>query len=119
MPKLYFLDTGLRNFFANNFESMPLRNDRGQLLENAVIRQLIERTGLHPEEKIKFWRSKLGAEIDIIYDEKIAFEIKFEPHLFKSSKYRSFSACYPDMPIHLISYSSISSSIPLWEPWLL
>lgn len=119
MPKLYFLDIGLRNFFANNFESMSLRNDRGQLLENAVIRQLIERTGLHPEEKIKFWRSKLGAEIDIIYDENIAFEIKFEPHLYKSSKYRSFSACYPDMPIHLISYSSISSSIPLWEPWLL
>ena len=41
MPKVYFYDTGLRNALVNNFDPLPLRPDRGALIENAVYIQCI------------------------------------------------------------------------------
>jgi len=53
MPKVYFYDTGLRNFLTNNFEPLLNRQDRGEILENAVVRHLAERAGFLTEEKNK------------------------------------------------------------------
>ncbi len=120
MPKVYFYDLGLRNFLVNNFDTLPMRADRGPLLENFVVRQLAERAGFLPEEKLKFWRYRGGAEVDVIYDEKIAFEVKFEANLFKKNKYRQFVANYPMIKLNLVSLSGGSNAdFPIWEPWLL
>lgn len=120
MPKVYFYDLGLRNFFANNFESIHTRADRGALLENGVIRQLIERAGDLIAEKIKFWRATTGAEVDIIYDDKYAFEVKFESRLFKEGKYKQFFERYPAVAFNIVSFSGESSGkFPVWEPWLI
>ena len=70
MPKIYFSDSGLRNFFVSNFKSLELREDKGGLLENAVFRQLIEK---HPKNEIKFWRTTSQNEIDFIVEEKKSF----------------------------------------------
>ena len=37
MPKLYFEDTGMRNFAINNFNPLRLREDAGFILENYII----------------------------------------------------------------------------------
>jgi hypothetical protein len=41
MPKVYFLDNGLRNFFINNFKGYLERDDNSQLLENGFLRELL------------------------------------------------------------------------------
>jgi hypothetical protein len=120
MPKIYFFDSGLRNFLVNNFDPVPIRSDRGILLENSVIRQLAERSGLLVEEKVKFWRYRTGAEVDMIFDEKIAFEIKYDCGSLKMNKYRMFFELYPEVEFNLVSLAGTSRKrIPVWEPWLL
>jgi len=63
MPKIYFLDNGVRNYFINNFNSPQVRNDTSFLFEGHVISELIK--GGIQAESIKFWRTKTQTEIDI------------------------------------------------------
>jgi predicted AAA+ superfamily ATPase len=100
MPKVYFFDTGLRNFFVSNFKSFVIRDDQGALLENMVFRQLIEK---YPVDEIRFWRTSQGQEIDFIADAKEAIEVKASSAGFKEGSYRVFSKHYSDMAFHVIS----------------
>jgi len=120
MPKIYFYDLGLRNFLTNNFDSVLTRPDRGALLENAVVRQLAERTGSMIEERVKFWRSRAEAEVDFVFDEKIGFEVKYNAALLKQSKYRMFLQQYPMINLNVVSLiRPKKENFPVWEPWLL
>lgn len=100
MPKIYFLDLGLRNFFASNFKPFETRDDRGALLENAAMRQLAEKYG---KEQIKFWRTTGKHEIDFIADEKEAFEVKIDPAKIKEKNYKKFLESYPNINLSIIS----------------
>ena len=100
MPKIYFSDLGLRNFFVSNFKSLELREDKGSLLENAVFKQLIEK---HPKNEIKFWRTTGQNEIDFIVEEKKAFEIKANPKRFKELSYKKFFENYPNIEFSIVS----------------
>lgn len=100
MPKVYFFDTGLRNFFVSNFKSFVIRDDKGALLENMVFRQLTEK---YPVDEIRFWRTSQGQEIDFIADAKEAIEVKASSAGFKEGSYRVFSKHYSDMAFHVIS----------------
>lgn len=79
MPKIYFLDTGMRNF-AKYVRDFPLagfseRKDKGFLLENFIFSELVK-TGL-PE--VRFWRTKDEAEVDFVVQkagEIIPIEVK-------------------------------------------
>ena len=120
MPKIYFYDLGLRNFFVNNFESALSRRDRGELLENGVVRQFIDRADLSAGDRIKYWRSKSGAEVDVVFDEKTAFEVKFDAGQFSENKYRSFNKTYPDVKINIVALSGEQASgYPVWNPWMI
>ncbi len=82
MPKMYFWDTGMRNF-AKYFRDFPLadfseRKDKGFLLENFIFSELIK-TGL-PD--IHFWRTKDEAEVDFVVQKggkPIPIEVKTAP----------------------------------------
>ena len=73
-PKLYFIDTGLRNAIANDF---ALRiESRGKLFENYVFSELIK-AGI----ELNFWQSKSGAEVDFVAkvgNEIIPVEVKLK-----------------------------------------
>jgi predicted AAA+ superfamily ATPase len=56
-PKIYFLDTGLRNAVVKSFNQEP----DGKLFENYVFSELMK-LGLKP----KYWRTKTGQEVDFI-----------------------------------------------------
>lgn len=58
-PKVYFVDTGMRNAIMNTF---PNTLDGG-LFENYVFSELLK-AGFSP----KFWRTKAGAEVDFILE---------------------------------------------------
>lgn len=62
MPKIYFLDAGLRNFAVGLFSNFDQRQDKGQLLENFIFAEILKQNNL----KIQFWRTKDKAEVDFI-----------------------------------------------------
>lgn len=77
MPKVFFLDNGLRNAVFGGFMASSTRGDRGALWENAVFNELAKRLELLDE--IRFWRSKSGAEVDFVVrrgERIVAFEVK-------------------------------------------
>ena len=80
MPKLFFLDTGLRNALLKSFQNLSLRADAGALVENAVFSNLHKNSPLL--EEIHFWRTQSQNEVDFVLqqnDRVIPIEVKFRP----------------------------------------
>jgi hypothetical protein len=110
MPKVYFSDNGVRNYFINNFNSVALRSDMPFLFEGFVISELIKK-GVSADH-IKFWRTKNKDEVDLIIDNGNAIrpvEIKFKKNL-KSSDFKGlykFNKNYPDhKPLFMMNLCS-------------
>lgn len=76
MPKVYFLDTGLRNLGVDSFLPFEKRDDRGVLLEDAVFAEIFKKT----EKKIYFWRTREKSEVDFVFlgatQEIVPIEVK-------------------------------------------
>ena len=84
-PKVYFVDSGLRNYLINIFSDLEVRVDRGALAENFVFNRLKSMVG--DKGIIHFWRTTAKAEVDFVVefpDRLIPVEVKFEP--FKKEK---------------------------------
>lgn len=64
MHKVYYLDSGVRNFIAGNFSLLDQRPDKGPLYENIFFSE-ISKVIKAPIE-IRFWRTQAGAEVDFI-----------------------------------------------------
>lgn len=62
--KIYFNDAGIRNYALDNFSLLSERQDAGLVLENAVFREIL--LSLFLFQKIRFWRTKQGAEVDFL-----------------------------------------------------
>jgi len=96
MPKIYFLDTGLKNLITSDFSKFKNRADAGAILENFILNEMKRK--LKIAERINFWRNKSGSEVDFIIrvgSEIIPMEIKIKNTDFKIEKsLRSFCAEY-------------------------
>jgi predicted AAA+ superfamily ATPase len=98
MPKVYLLDSGMRNSLLNNFQPLAERMDNGMIWENMVFKLLCER---HQLDEIFFWRTADGNEVDFVLpnsENPQAIECKFDVALTNISKYRKFKENYPDIP---------------------
>ena len=60
-PKVYFIDTGIRNTVINDFRSLADRTDKGSILENGLAMQFIKQ-----ETTFNFWRDKKKNEVDFV-----------------------------------------------------
>jgi len=60
-PKVYFIDTGIRNTVINDFRGLGDRIDKGSLLENGLAMQFIKQ-GID----FNFWRDKKKHEVDFV-----------------------------------------------------
>ncbi len=70
-PKIYYLDTGLINYFVQNRsrESMLYSGDWGALLEAHVFAELYkEIKDMVPRPGLYFWRTNNGAEVDFVLE---------------------------------------------------
>ncbi len=79
-PKLYFVDTGMRNIIANKFDS----NLDGHLFENYVLSELLKK-GFNP----KYWRTKNKAEVDFVLEIEnkiVPVEVKIQTEVGKIEK---------------------------------
>lgn len=109
IPKVYFLDPGVANFFINNFNGFQLRRDAPFLFENYVLAELIK-GGLEPET-IKFWQDKNQTEIDFVIEQAqglIAVEVKFKESLAGDdlSAFKIFARDYRGAGSFLVNLSS-------------
>jgi|AntAceMinimDraft_18_1070375.scaffolds.fasta_scaffold03800_1 predicted AAA+ superfamily ATPase len=117
MPKGYFYDIGLRNYFINNFNSMAIRQDPGQILENFVFKQLVDKLNL---DDIKYWRTVTGDEIDFLVKEEAAFEVKYRSSGFVRNKYNAFTEQYKRIPLRLVSHVIAEKDRETtWNTWLI
>lgn len=104
MKKWYFNDNGIRNALINNFNSLDLRNDIGQLWENflnAERNKFVHYRQLNFENY--FWRTHSQQKIDRIEekDGKLhAFEYKWRKKKVKIPT--QFSTAYPDATFQVI-----------------
>lgn len=64
MPKIYFIDSGLRNFAVKNFNPFAMRQDAGLLAENFVFLELLKHKKITDE--LRFWRTPHGVEVDFV-----------------------------------------------------
>jgi len=99
MPKIYFYDLGLRNYFINNFDNFDFRIDKWELFENLIFRNLLNNYKL---TDIKFWRTQNKNEIDFILEkDKKAIEVKINKDKFHIIKYKLFLENYPEFNLEV------------------
>lgn len=107
MPKVYFKDSGLRNSALSRFHGFQTRQDRGQLVENQVFKQLSSHYGA---DLLRFWRFDDRKEVDFVIlhslKEGIAYEVKLKCPSGRNKSLSSFSERYPKFQIDTISYES-------------
>jgi len=99
MPKVFMLDTGLRNCLLNNFQPLAVRTDKGELWENTVFRILADKIGT---DAIQYWRTSAGNEVDFVLsdNERLkAIEVKYDNNQVNLNKYKLFTENYPDIPL--------------------
>ncbi|GBD90486.1 hypothetical protein BMS3Abin04_01203 [bacterium BMS3Abin04] len=106
IPKIYFIDNGVRNYFINNFNNVDLRNDKGILLESVIISEILK-SGVK-ENQLKYWQDKNKHEVDLILDyvhKQTAVEIKYKLKLKRADiiGLKKFSELYPDAKKYLIN----------------
>ncbi|MBI4919169.1 ATP-binding protein [archaeon] len=80
IPKIYFIDTGVRNYFINNFNAANIRDDAGFLLESFVLAEILK----SGQKNIKFWQDKNMREVDFVLEKEgktIPIEVKFKKEL--------------------------------------
>ncbi len=81
MSRFYFFDNGIRNAIIQNFNTLDLRNDLGQLWENYIFMERIKKNeyqNIHTN--IYFWRTYDQKEIDLIEERDgklFGYEIKY------------------------------------------
>ncbi len=65
--RFYFIDNGVRNALINNFNSLELRNDTGELWENYLIMERLKRQEyLREPSNNYFWRTYTQKELDLV-----------------------------------------------------
>ena len=96
--KIYFYDLGIRNSLLKDFGAPRHRSDRGVLHESFVFLQLA--CALKPNTEIKFWRNKLGQEIDfVVLKDRKPFLIEVKTTLSRReipSAMKTFLSHYPE-----------------------
>ncbi|RKY99795.1 MAG: hypothetical protein DRQ10_05535 [Candidatus Hydrothermota bacterium] len=114
-PKIYFVDTGLRNWAVRDYAPLAVRSDRGPLVENCVFVELLRQ--LNPlREELFFWRRPNGTEVDFVLkidgQRLVAIEVKFTsmktPKISKAL--RAFAELYSPEKVIVVTKDSYHQS---------
>lgn len=107
-PKIYFVDTGLRNLIARSFTQEP----EGNLFENYVFSELLK-MGFYP----KYWRTKSKMEVDFIIEKDsgiIPIEVKLNAPPEKIERnMRAFIEEYKPKTAVIVSYNSKKTEVKI------
>ncbi|MEA1925428.1 MAG: ATP-binding protein [Candidatus Altiarchaeota archaeon] len=119
-PKIYFLDTGLRNTVMNNHTPFESRSDKGNLTENFVLKEL---TSNFREWKLNYWRTTGKAKIDFILrkdEEAIPVEVKLDGEKLGKGFYSFLKTYKPEKAViatkEKFKKQKINSTTVYWIP---
>lgn len=123
-PKVYFMDTGFRNYILHNFNELGIRPDKGNIVENSIFTQL----KIRETNSLKYWRTLAKAEVDFVIEvngKLVPMEIKYSH--FKIPKisrgFRNFLLQYhPERALvftkdfwgELIIDQTVVKFVPVW-----
>ncbi len=107
MPKVYFFDHGIRNYLLNNYGWLMDRQDKWEILENEVYKQLCYHLR---DDKIQFRRSKDEYEMDFVVDKRYAIEVKTAATQKESKSQKKFEELYPHIPYNTVYLDQIIAS---------
>ncbi len=100
-PKIYFVDPGVRNYLAENFENP----DFAPLYENFVHNELKRRY------QVKYWRTTAKTEVDFIIEHKkeiTPVEVKTTPKITRS--FRSFIQSYKPKKALMLNLNAVDKA---------
>lgn len=104
----YFNDIGLKNLVSNNFDVPSDRINYGFDFQTFVYNELQENLKMHIPYSLNFWRTKDGAEVDIIIKKGtslVGIEVKYsdfvQPRYTKSM--RSFIDKYKPSKFYIVN----------------
>ena len=107
VPKFYFFDVGVANYLTHRKGMAPGSDDFGHAFEHFIIQELIAYMGYnHVEERLSYWRSASGYEVDAIIGEgRVAIEIKStdEAKSRHTRGLKAFGEDYPDARLIIVS----------------
>jgi hypothetical protein len=107
-PKIYFIDTGLRNLISKSFNQTP----EGNLFENYVFAELLK-IGFSP----KYWRTKSKMEVDFIVEKDsnvVPIEVKINAETEKVERnMRTFIEEYKPKIAIIVSYESKKAELKI------
>ncbi|HCC84116.1 MAG TPA: hypothetical protein DEP87_00295 [Candidatus Pacebacteria bacterium] len=97
--RYYFYDNGVRNALIQNFNTLNLRDDVGQLWENYLVSERMKVNHYHNRSvNSYFWRTYDQKEIDLVEEtggQLYGFEFKWRQTKLNASTVREFTATYP------------------------
>lgn len=98
-PRIYFLDTGIRNMVARNFS----RDPDGKVFENYVLTELLK-MGL----EVKYWRTLAKTEVDFVVEkgkDVMPIEVKLRSDTSRIGRgFRSFIDTYSPKEAYYVSF---------------
>ncbi len=106
-PRFYYFDVGVTNYLLHRKELIRGSADYGHAFEHLVVQELVAYMHYrHCEEKLSYWRTYTGVEVDIIVgDARIAIEIKstevVQNRHIKNLK--AFAEEHPDSELMIVS----------------
>lgn len=103
--RYYFLDNGIRNALINNFNSLQLRNDVGELWENYLVLERLKRQEyLGQSANNYFWRTYRQQELDLVEEREgrlFGYEMKWGKAKVKPPT--EWLAAYPEAAFALVN----------------
>jgi hypothetical protein len=107
-PKIYFIDTGLRNLISKSFNQNP----EGNLFENYVFTELLK-MGFSP----KYWRTKSKMEVDFVVEKdsgSVPIEVKINAEPKKVERnMRTFIEEYKPKIAVIVSYEGKKAELKI------
>lgn len=117
-PKVYFVDSGLRNHAVQDFRDHSLRTDKGVMLEALTLAIL----NTPPKTPVHFWRDKAGHEVDFVrLGEGLVpelFECKWEYKSITRETLNAFRVLHgQEAKSHTVTFTNHTGhgSLPVWE----
>lgn len=74
--KFYFFDLGVVRALLGKGEIKKSDSDYGDYFESYIFQELSAHTSYHRLAPLKYWRSKSNFEVDFVFNDKIAIEVK-------------------------------------------
>ena len=76
-PKFYFFDIGVTNYLLHRSNIVRGTNEYGHAFEHFVVQELVAYLKYTRSfDKLTYWRTSTGIEVDAIVGDKVAIEIK-------------------------------------------